>query len=146
MSFNVDKGFVILLLVLFLGSNQLVSAKDVVSKVAFKPKTLMSTVTLVSLPDKCVTLREGRDCFATVTLEWHIQQKQHVCLYQSDKNKPIQCWENKINAKIKIEFESNKSLNYQLRKVNTETVLAETVVEVSWVHKQTTRKRRWRLF
>jgi len=33
-----------------------------------------------------------------------------------------------------------------LRTVNEDKVIAETQVEVSWQHKSTSRKRRWRLF
>ena len=103
-------------------------------------------VTFTALPEQCVTLRQGRDCFATVELQWQSSAKQSFCLYQEGKNKQLGCWQNNNKVQIKIEFESNKSINYQLRTVSDDKVIAETKVEVSWQHKNTTRKRRWRLF
>lgn len=110
-------------------------------------KTVNSAeVTFTALPEQCVTLRQGRDCFATVELQWQSSDKQSFCLYQEGKNKQLGCWQNNNKVQIKIEFESNKSINYQLRTVSDNKVIAETKVEVSWQHKNTTRKRRWRLF
>lgn len=103
-------------------------------------------VVFTALPEQCVTLRQGRDCFATVELEWRSPYKQSFCLYQEGDKQQLGCWENNDNVHIKIEFESNKSIKYQLRTVNENKVIAETQVEVSWQHKNTSRKRRWRLF
>ncbi len=99
-----------------------------------------------ALPEQCVTLRQGRACFATVELRWQSASKQSFCLYQEGKKKQLGCWQNNNSALIKIEFESNKNVKYQLRSVSDDKVIAETQVEVSWQHKNTSRKRRWRLF
>ena len=103
-------------------------------------------VSFTALPEQCVTLREGRACFATVELNWQSSYKQNFCLYQEGKKKQLGCWQNNNNVQIKIEFESNKSVKYQLRALTDNKVIAETQVEVSWQHKSTSRKRRWRLF
>ena len=84
--------------------------------------------------------------FATVELQWRSDAKQSFCLYQEGKKKQLGCWQNNNNVQIKVEFESNKSVKYQLRALNNNKVIAETKVEVSWQHKSTSRKRRWRLF
>jgi len=145
MSSNVGKGVAtahvkILLLLLFslLGFNP-AKAKEI-EALNIEP------VNFTALPEQCVTLRQGRACFATVELNWQSASKQSFCLYQEGKNKQLGCWQNNNNVQIKIEFESNKSVKYQLRTVNEDKVIAETQVEVSWQHKNTSRKRRWRLF
>jgi hypothetical protein len=99
-----------------------------------------------ALPEQCVTLRQGRDCFATVALEWQLPSKQSFCLYQEGNKKQLGCWQNNDKMQIKVEFESNKSIKYQLRTMSDNKIIAETKVEVSWQHTNTTRKRRWRLF
>lgn len=140
MPFNVGKGLAIVLPTLLycllvcdqVNANEL---KKIKSKVAF-----------TALPEQCVTLREGRACFATVELQWKSSSKYSFCLYQEGKNKQLGCWKNNDKVHIEIEFESNKSIKYQLRTMNDNKVIAETQVEVSWQHKKTTRKRRWRLF
>jgi hypothetical protein len=103
-------------------------------------------VDFTALPEQCVTLRQGRACFATVELQWHSDAKQSFCLYQEGEKKQLGCWQNNDNVQIKIEFESNKSVKYQLRALSDDKIIAETKVEVSWQHKSTSRKRRWRLF
>jgi hypothetical protein len=99
-----------------------------------------------ALPEQCVTLRQGRACFATIELQWQSSSKQSFCLYQEGHNKQLGCWQNNNKVQIKVEFESNKSIKYQLRTISDDKVIAETQVEVSWQHKNTSRKRRWRLF
>ncbi|GAW95836.1 MULTISPECIES: DUF3019 domain-containing protein [Colwellia] len=145
MYFNVGKGIAIahvkvplFLLYSFLLAGQ-VNANEV--------KTANNAeVTFTALPEQCVTLRQGRDCFATVELQWHSSTKQSFCLYQEGKNKQLGCWQNNNQVLINVEFQSNKTIKYQLRTVSDNKVIAETQVEVSWQHKNTARKRRWRLF
>jgi hypothetical protein len=103
-------------------------------------------VDFTALPEQCVTLRQGRACFATVELQWQSALKQNFCLYQEGKEQQLGCWQNNNKVQIKVEFESNKSIKYQLRTVSDNKIIAETQVEVSWQHKKTSRKRRWRLF
>ena len=75
-----------------------------------------------------------------------MSSKYNFCLYQEGKKKQLGCWQDNNHIQIKVEFESNKSVKYQLRTLTDDKVLAETQVEVSWQHKNTSRKRRWRLF
>jgi hypothetical protein len=103
-------------------------------------------IQLRALPEQCVTLRQGRDCFAEVNIHWESQHKQTLCLYQEGLDKHLKCWQNNESAHIAIDFVSNKSINYQLRNLNDNKLVAETQVTVSWLHKSSNRKRRWRLF
>ncbi len=102
-------------------------------------------------PQQCVTLRQGRDCFATIKIHWQQQTTQALCLYQvSDKatnsKEQLMCWPKENEGKTTVEFESNDNLIYQLRTQEGDRLLAETEVIVSWLHKNTTQRRRWRLF
>lgn len=145
MYFNVGKGFatihVKVMLILFY--NLLV-----LNRVYANESKALASVPLnfTAQPEQCVTLRQGRACFATVELQWQSSTKESFCLYQVGKNKQLGCWQENNNMQIKIEFESNNSIKYQLRSVSDNKVIAETQVEVSWQHKNISRKRRWRLF
>jgi hypothetical protein len=140
---KVGKGIAIVHVLLLLMVNLLVT-NSVGAEETKKINT--SSVSFTALPEQCVTLRQGRACFATVELQWESPSKQNFCLYQEGKKKQLGCWQNNNNVHIKIEFESNKSVKYQLRSLSDDKVIAETQVEVSWQHKNTSRKRRWRLF
>lgn len=102
-------------------------------------------------PQQCVTLRQGRDCFATIKVQWQKTLAQSLCLYQinkkqNDLKKQLKCWENNHQGQTNIEFESNETLIYQLRTQQGDRLVAQTEVVVSWLHKNTTRRRHWRLF
>ncbi len=112
------------------------------SKVAVNTDVPSFTV----IPKQCVTIRQGRDCFATVQLQWQSESKHNFCLYQEGTEKHLGCWQDNDSINLQLEFESNKSVKYQLRNQHNDKVIAETQVEVSWQHKKISRKRRWRLF
>ena len=101
-------------------------------------------------PQQCVTLRQGRDCFATITVQWQKSSAQSLCLYQVNKKqfnkKQLKCWEKNQQGQTSIEFESSDTLTYQLRTQQGDHLVAQTEVMVSWLHKNTTRRRHWRLF
>lgn len=102
-------------------------------------------------PQQCVTLRQGRACFATITVQWQKNTPQSVCLYQHNKQQlgnkqPLHCWKSDRQGLTTIEFQSTQSLTYQLRAQESNTLLAETEVMVGWLHKNTNRRRHWRLF
>jgi len=123
-----------------------------ISSVNAEDKPSLTTNILFSVqPQQCVTLRQGRDCFTTVKIQWQKQTEQALCLYQvtnkQAKNKEqLMCWSKSNKGQTSVEFESNDNLTYQLRTLKDDHLLAETEIVVSWLHKNTTRSRRWRLF
>lgn len=123
-----------------------------ITPVQAEEKITVSTKVAFSVqPQQCVTLREGRDCFATITVQWQKPIEQALCLYQintkkADSQKQLICWPKSKKGQASIAFESSDNLTYQLRSLKGEQLVAETEIVVSWVHKKTTTRRRWRLF
>jgi len=103
-------------------------------------------------PSNCIALTHGRTCYANITLSWYNPVKQDYCLYiKHPKSKlaqlpALKCWKNSKGNQIVFNFESDKKIEFQLLSSTDKRVVAEAVVEVSWVHKATPRKRRWRIF
>jgi len=100
-------------------------------------------------PQQCVTMRQGRDCFATLKIQWQHALAPALCLYQmtnEQTHKQLKCWSNSSQGKAVIEFESSENIHYQLRSFEGDKLIAEAEVVVSWLHKNNTRRRRWRLF
>ena len=96
--------------------------------------------------------QNGYGLYATVKLNWSSHIKQDYCIYikqPETKNSPlkiIQCWESSNGNQMIFNFESNEKIEFLLMSSKNKQVIAETAVEVSWVHKPTARKRRWRIF
>lgn len=135
-----DKGFVMLLLLFFNSANA--AEKKVLPQLA----SLKLTTVMSAQPARCITLNQGRTCFATVTLNWQTPQIGDYCVYTQTQKKLIHCWKSSRQDSTIFEFESSENIHYQLVSSKSKQVIAETAVEVSWVHKASPRKRRWRLF
>jgi len=105
---------------------------------------VITEVQFSATPTNCVALRQGRKCFAKVALSWQVTTPGDFCV-QQDK-KIIQCWKNSRGSQVFFEFESEQRMAYQLVASHQKKIMAETVIDVSWVHKATPRKRRWRIF
>ncbi|WDE11280.1 DUF3019 domain-containing protein [Thalassomonas haliotis] len=97
-------------------------------------------------PATCVALHQGRTCFAQLSLNWQSTGAGNFCIYLKDSKQPVHCWQNSRGNLINFEFESNKKVVFQLIEQGKNHVVAETSVDVSWVHKAAPRKRRWRIF
>lgn len=125
---------------------------SVISISKAESNTALSTKTIFSVqPQQCVTLHQGRDCFATVVIQWQKPTEQALCLYQmntkqADTQKQLMCWPKSNKGQASVSFESSGNLTYQLRTLKDKTLIAEAEMVVSWVHKSTTKRRRWRLF
>jgi len=116
-----------------------------VSKNSLAQQHLQKDVLFQIKPAMCVALNQGRTCFAQITMQWSVPINDDFCIVQKQPRQEIKCWKNSKGSTLSFEFESSESLTYQL--INTkDEPLAETTVDVSWVHKKSPRKRRWRLF
>jgi hypothetical protein len=117
-----------------------------------KSQLTLSNMSFSALPANCIALRHGRTCYANVTLNWSSHVKQDYCIYIKQSQavstplQSIKCWKNSTGNQVIFNFESNKKIEFQLISSKDNQVIAETAVEVSWVHKATPRKRRWRIF
>lgn len=96
-------------------------------------------------PATCVTLHEGRTCFTQITLTWSSLTAGDFCIYQKESKEKIRCWKQSNGNSALYEFESTEKLSFILINQNNISV-AENIIDVSWVHNATPRKRRWRLF
>ncbi len=134
MYFNFGKGITIFAMMLFF------------SPITYAQELNVQAISFHAQPATCVTLHQGRNCFASVSLQWKLLAFNDVCIYQKQPKKLIQCWQKSKGNSTTIEFESSTKAEYQLINKINNTVIAETLIDVSWVHKASPRKRRWRLF
>ena len=101
---------------------------------------------LSALPDTCVALREGRNCYADVVLSWQQPQIGNYCLRDASSKYIMQCWLKQRQGSFNYAFDSTQSVSFELFDSNTSQVLAVTEVKLQWVYQNRQKKRRWRLF
>jgi len=144
MYFRLGKGFAWLISIFcFLVYSHGVLAQQQETNKDIKVQT-NTKIQFSATPTNCVALRQGRKCFAKVALSWQVTKPGDFCI-QQDK-KIIQCWKNSRGSQVFFEFESEQRMTYQLVASHHKKIIAETAIDVSWVHKATPRKRRWRIF
>lgn len=97
-------------------------------------------------PSKCVALNEGRTCFADVSFIFRLPAKGEYCLRELGQVTPIGCWKAVETVNYLHSFANSSSTTYELIDRLKGDVLATQTIEVNWVHKIQTKKRRWRLF
>lgn len=108
---------------------------------------LPNTMQLQSKPNRCVALHQGQVCYQDVVLSWQVDQASEYCLYQQYAEQPLHCWQTASSGQYRYAFASDSSVALQLVNTQTNTIVAETQVEVAWVYKANTRRKtHWRLF
>ncbi|MBE0367058.1 DUF3019 domain-containing protein [Pseudoalteromonas sp. MMG013] len=105
-----------------------------------------ATEILHAAPSKCVALNEGRTCYADVKFSINTPVVGDYCIRESTSKKILQCWAQSQSFEFVLGFGSAESMSYELISKSQRDVLAVTTIEVNWVHKIRTKKRRWRLF
>ncbi|WMN60553.1 DUF3019 domain-containing protein [Pseudoalteromonas xiamenensis] len=108
--------------------------------------TLEEAQALKVSPNKCVALNEGRTCFADVTFTLQMPDRKEYCLREKDQAMPIGCWKEVQTVNYLYSFARTQTVTYELVARESASVIAEGTIEVNWVHKIRTKKRRWRLF
>lgn len=101
---------------------------------------------LTAIPDTCVALREGRNCYADVTLSWMQPNTGNYCLRDADTKHIMQCWLNQEQGEFSYAFDSAHSVSFELINSNNGKTIATTQIQLQWVYKNRQKKRRWRLF
>lgn len=108
--------------------------------------SITGSVIFTAKPTQCVALRQGRTCYAQIKLNWQVSDVGEYCIYEKNSNELVQCWHSTRLNTAMFDFQSKKRVDFILVKKGKKNPIAETFVDVSWVHKSTPRKRRWRLF
>jgi hypothetical protein len=136
MYFKLSKGFALLGVFVLVG---ITSSSVNSAELTVEPQQL------IAQPALCVALHQGRKCFAKVTFTWSAVSVGDFCLYQKIPRRKVKCWQQSKGNHTLLEFASSEKLTFQL--IDQKNIpVAETLIDVSWVHKATPRKRRWRLF
>jgi hypothetical protein len=106
--------------------------------------TESATVELKITPDTCVSLQQGRTCYSKVTARWHSNQPLDLCL--TIEEQVLQCWKQQQQGQHQFEFAAAATSKVRLLQNQQQQPLAQTQIEVNWVHKASRAKRHWRLF
>ena len=75
-------------------------------------------------PSKCIALREGRNCYTQVSLDWQVKESRDYCLYiASNRQVPLKCWQDNERGELMFDFESNKGLKFILVEQQSQEII-----------------------
>lgn len=124
----------------------------ILSLIAVSAKTTAQTETtqiadpFTALPDTCVALREGRNCYADIELNWQLNQVGNYCIRHSESKHIMQCWLKQSTGSMLYQFNNATSESFELINSDNGKVIASAQVQLQWVYESRQKKRRWRLF
>lgn len=98
-------------------------------------------------PDRCISLHKDQVCYQEITIRWQSPTKADYCLFQREVDSPLQCWKATSTGELKMDFQSNHSVDFDLRHQGDHSPIATSSVSIHWVYKSSKRQKRgWRLF
>ncbi|AFT94861.1 signal peptide-containing protein [Alteromonas macleodii str. 'Balearic Sea AD45'] len=97
-------------------------------------------------PTSCVVIAKGKNCYGDMVFSWTLQAPRNVCLYQENKERPIFCWSKRETGDFSGAFVLSKTSSYSLVDIESKEVLFTDAIVVTWVYKESQKRRRWRLF
>ncbi|MDN3378123.1 MULTISPECIES: DUF3019 domain-containing protein [unclassified Pseudoalteromonas] len=101
---------------------------------------------LLAVPDTCVALREGRNCYADIALNWQQPEVGNYCLRDATSKHIMQCWLRQQSGQFNYAFDSVETIAFELINSDNGKIIATTQVQLQWVYQNRQKKRRWRLF
>ncbi|TMP29414.1 hypothetical protein CWB99_09475 [Pseudoalteromonas rubra] len=102
--------------------------------------------TLTLNPKQCVALHQGEHCYSELTIHWQASTQGHYCLTQSDRKKPLKCWEKSLSGTLTLELQFNQNVVFALQDIQQHT-LASAQLTYAWVYNKSKNTRvKWRMF
>ena len=99
-------------------------------------------------PRLCV-LTEGESlCEDVLEVSWASDEPRSLCLFRSDKNLPLRCWENETSGAHSFALATANNVQFDLREINRNLSLVSREFEVVQSTNKYRRKRRnpWSFF
>lgn len=98
------------------------------------------------MPDTCVTMQQGKECFQPLRISWEAPMSGDYCVHLSGEATPLQCWQSVSSGHYQFEFRDSQSRTMRLRRANQNEDLDSAVIDVKWVYRQRRAGIRWRVF
>ncbi|MFT6268008.1 MAG: hypothetical protein ACJAVV_000813 [Alphaproteobacteria bacterium] len=113
----------------------------------FNGEALESPEVINLSPKQCVALNEGSLCYVDIEISWSVEQLGDFCLFSSQQDAPIKCWDAQQTGTIEREIVAMKDLEFYLKAKGKEVIIGKVKLEMAWVYKKNNRSHsRWRMF
>ncbi len=99
-------------------------------------------------PRLCVLNAGEEVCRDELEVKWQAAAMRSLCLYQTDKTKPLRCWQDATHGEYQFELTASVSTDFELREIGTGTAVSDQRFQVVYNDKKYRRARRnpWSFF
>jgi hypothetical protein len=99
-------------------------------------------------PRLCVLNAGEEVCRDELEVKWESPVSRSLCLFQSDKQEPLRCWEDTRRGEYQFELTASASTDFQLREQESDQPLSDQRFQVVYNDKKFRRARRnpWSFF
>jgi hypothetical protein len=98
-------------------------------------------------PGQCVALNQGNLCYIDIEISWSVPELGNYCLFSSQQEAPLQCWENVQLGIFAREIAAKENVLFLLKPKGRELIVGATKLEMAWVYKKNNRSHSsWRMF
>lgn len=99
-------------------------------------------------PRLCVLNAGEEVCRDELEVKWLSAQARSLCLYQTDKAKPLRCWQGATQGEYQFELTASVSTDFQLRELDSNMSLSDQRFQVVYNEKKYRKARRnpWSFF
>lgn len=98
-------------------------------------------------PEQCIAMRQGKDCYTDIEINWIATQAGHYCLFSSQQTHALQCWDSSSKGTFTEEIVSKTDVQLHLKRSDKDGVIVSRKLKVVWVYKKKSRSRlSWRMF
>lgn len=66
-------------------------------------------------PESCVILNNTKQCEVIVSIQWKVTNSGNYCLYTSQQNTPIECWQEQNQATKELLIIVEQDIHFELR-------------------------------
>ena len=94
-------------------------------------------------PTQCVALTQGQRCYLDATLSWSAPTKGDYCLFSSQQEAPLFCWQDQNQGRLSREFATARNIVFSLRLKGSVDLKATQQLKVTWVHQKRGQPRVW---
>lgn len=113
----------------------------------FAPSAYCDDVTMQVKPKQCVSLQQGDACFAKVSIQWQAPLGSYCVRDKQEPDNPWHCWQDTNQGQLKTRVEIKKDLHLELYDKQSNHVLEESKIRITWVYKKSNRPvTSWRMF
>lgn len=102
-----------------------------------------------SIKPRLCLLSEGEEvCQDELEIKWMSENRRSLCLYRTDKNKPLHCWDDAFSGEHHVEISASRNVDFQLKEIENQNLVVTEAFEVVQDNTKYRRRRRnaWSFF